>query len=138
MADLVITPSDVLVTPGFETSVRTGNAGEPINAGQSVFLDSADNLIKKSDKTAESTGRIIGVAVNTASVAGQPISYVQENARVTVGSVVSVGETYVISTAGGISPVLDLASTEYLGYVGYGFSATEILVMAVTTGVPKA
>tara|TARA_R100000808_G_scaffold19496_1_gene42298 strand:+ start:14236 stop:14646 length:411 start_codon:yes stop_codon:yes gene_type:complete len=126
MADLTITASDV-VPPA--TGVNAGTAGEAILAGQSVYLDSTDsNKVKLADAdNTAATAAAVGIAVNSAPKAGQPVSYVTLG-DLTVTSA-TVGEIYVVSgTAGGVAPEADLATNDYVTILGIGKTATSIAV----------
>lgn len=130
MAALTITATQVLEGAGALTMVK--NAGEAITAGQVVYLDSSTNTWKlaQCDGTAaEATAR--GIALNGAAL-GQPVK-AQTAGYITLGAGAApvVGTVYFVSpTAGGISPVADLGSTNYVSVLGVGGS-TNILRMSI-------
>lgn len=137
MADLSITAANVVKGTGAVLDASKV-AGETITAGQTVYLKASDNRWWKSQADATSTeAAASGVALNGAS-AGQPL-VVQTAGEITIGATVAVGGVYVVSaTAGGIAPVADLASTNYLTVIGYG-KTTAIIVMDVNpTGIQVA
>tara|TARA_Y100000593_G_scaffold67933_2_gene124890 strand:+ start:11575 stop:11988 length:414 start_codon:yes stop_codon:yes gene_type:complete len=134
MADLTITASDV-VPPS--TGVADGTAGEAIVAGQAVYLDSTDDSkVKLADADdTEAKAAAVGIAVNSAPKAGQPVSYVTLG-DLTVTSGVTVGEIYVVSgTAGGVAPEGDLASSDYVTILGIGKTSTSIAVKVHVSGI---
>lgn len=137
MADLSITAANVVKGTGAVPDASKV-AGETVTAGQTVYLKASDNRWWKSQADATSTeAAASGIALNGAS-AGQPL-VVQTAGEITIGATVAVGGVYVVSaTAGGIAPVADLASTNYLTVIGYG-KTTAIIVMDVNpTGIQVA
>ena len=134
MADLTINAADV-VPPA--TGVNAGTAGDAVAAGQSGYLDSTDgNRVKLADAdNTAATAEAVGVAVNSAPKAGQPVSYLTLG-DLTVTSGVTVGEIYVVSgTAGGVAPEGDLASSDYVTILGIGKTATSIAVKVHVSGI---
>ena len=138
MADLVISPADVV--PASTSKMQTGLAGAAINAGQAVYVDAQDGgKIKLADKTAAATAGSVGIAISTADVAGQPVSYLPANGGdLAVGAVAAAGETYVLSTAGAVSPESDLVATDFVTYLGYGKDSNTISLMVKATGIQHA
>ena len=124
MADLVVTAANVI--RGTNATIGTGDAGETITAGQSIYKDTTDlNQYKRCDNSAEASARIAGIALHGASD-GQPIQFVIAG-DINPGATVTVGEIYVVSTnAGGIAPEGDLASTEYVSILGIGTTTSNI------------
>jgi len=56
--------------------------------------------------------------------------------QITIGGTVVVGTVYTSSsTAGGIAPVTDNATGDYVSVIGVGISATVILVKIINSGV---
>lgn len=140
MADLSITAANVAVSASARVN-NTANAGETITAGMSVYLKAADGRWWKAQcdgVIAESgSGVLRGIALH-GSLAGQPLA-VMEAGDIVIGATVTVGtEYYVSATAGGICPVADLASTNYLTIVGYAITTTVIRLLMTATGIQKA
>lgn len=141
MADVSITSSNVV--PGSNASFADGVAGEAIDAGDWVAkeTDSADadyNKIMKADVTDESRSEVLGIAVNSALAAGQPVRYALPGSDVDVGSVVAAGEVYVLSAAGAMSPEADLTTSDWVSICAVGKDADTIRVVASTPGVQHA
>lgn len=140
MADLSITAANVVQY----ASARVNTSyliGETITAGQVVYLKAADSRWWKSqcDGTAAESGSGVlrGIALN-GGAAGQPAA-VQEAGDIVIGATVTVGlEYYLSSTAGGICPIADLSSTNYLHIVGYGVSSTVVRLLMHASGIQKA
>lgn len=137
MADLTITAANVVKGSG--AIVDTSRvAGETITAGQAVYLKSSDSKWYKAQSDGTSAeAEASGVALNGAS-AGQPVA-VQTAGTITIGATVAVGAVYVVSnTAGGIAPLADLSSTNYLTVFGYGATTLTILMDINATGIQVA
>lgn len=136
MADLIIT--EAAIAPQSLNSSKTIVAGEAISIGQPIYMDATDsNRGKVADKGTVAEADVIGLSISGAAAAGQPISYLPSG-DVDFGAILSAGETYVLSSAGGISPVADLLSTEYVSYIGYGKSSSLMGLMIQASGTAKA
>ncbi len=140
MSDISVTPSAVLAANS-DTLVVTGIAGAAIIAGQSVYVDPTDNYrIKLALATdGDTTQNAVGVALNSAPGANQPVSYTS-NGDVTFNSVLTAGQVYAVSpaNAGGIAPYGDLGSGKYVAVLGVATSTTNLRVSLIPTGVAKA
>lgn len=141
MSDISVTVASVAQSTGARTV--SGTAGTTITAGQVVYLNQASParwVLAQADGTAleSGSGTQFGIALH-ASLSGQPL-LVQIGGTITIGATVAVGGTYVISaTAGGIAPVADLVSTNYLTYLGPAPTAGTInLNAAFATGIVMA
>ena len=139
MSDISITAANVVRVGGSVN--KNYNAGETTTAGQSVYLKTTDSKWYKAqaDGTAEEAGggTIVGVALHAAS-AGQPLA-VQTDGTITIGGTVVAGTVYVVATtAGGIAPIADLASTNRVTIIGYGTSTSVIAINPIITGVTIA
>jgi hypothetical protein len=135
MADLVITAANVVAD---SVSKQEYTAGATITAGQAVYIDTAsDNVVKlaQSDGTAlEAT--VKGVALNSAS-SGQPV-LIAVSGDLDIGATVAIATVYVVSaTAGGICPVADLATSDYLSIIGVGTAADNLKINILNSGVEK-
>jgi len=137
MTDLVITAASVVA--GSNAIKENGVAGETITAGQVVYRDSSTGSYKLADTdsaTAESrTPR--GIALNGAA-SGQPLAIIRSG-DVTIGATILAGVAYYLSgTAGGICPVADVASGDYVALLGMGKSTTVLTVDIQAPGVALA
>lgn len=134
MADLTITAANVV--PGAGATRIVGISGASITAGQTVYLDSADNRYKLYDAdSATAAVRVCaGIALNGASN-GQPIS-IHTAGPLAIGATVAAGVAYYGSpTAGGICPVADLSAGDYPCFLGFATSTSVINVAIVHAGV---
>jgi len=119
MADLSITAANVVTvgTTGINLN-KQYNAAVAITAGQSVYLD-ANNRWAKADASLD-INTTFGIAMNSAPGAYQPLSVALSGTVVDLGVTLTQGWVYVISsTAGGICPIEDLVSTDYVYILGF-------------------
>lgn len=125
MADLVITAASVV--KGADARTVEGIAGETILAGQVVYLAAATGKWMKADNnsaTAE-VRQATGIAL-TGSSLNQPI-VVQKSGQITIGATLVAGTAYYLSdTPGGICPLADLLTGEYVCLLGLASSATVL------------
>lgn len=140
MADLTITAASVLA--GTNAEIVRGNAGATITAGQAVYLDTASTgewLLADSDSAtviARGSARF-GIALNGAAD-GQPLA-VQVSGDITIGATMTAGTTLYLSDApGGICPIADLATGDYITLVGVAMSTTVLRIDPLYSGVVAA
>ncbi len=137
MADLTITATSVV--KGANAKISTKYALETITAGQSVYVSTTDatKVGKHDSDGAAPLNNLYGVALNGGSV-GQAIA-VQTDGEYVAGATVVVGAIYLGSdTAGGIRPAADANSGDSLCVLGYGKTATTILLDINNTGITVA
>jgi len=133
MADLIVTPANVLAQAGSTKS--EGIAGESITAGETIYKASATGKIMKADASDEAGSKALGVALNNAAL-DQPVDFVTAG-KLTAGAAVGVGTVYAVSAAtpGGICPVGDLEAEDYVTILGVGVNATTINLTIIPSGV---
>lgn len=137
MADLIITEPNVVKGSGAIVN-KDRVAGESVTAGQPVYLKSSDQKWwrAQSDGTAAEADAQ-GIALHAAS-ADQPLA-VQTGGQITIGATIQAGVFYYVSnTAGGICPVADLGTADYVTAIGYGVSTSILYVQPIATGVALA
>jgi hypothetical protein len=136
MADLTITAADVKKTDS--TLITEGIAGATITAGQPVYKDStASNKLKPADADVLATAAAVGVALHGAS-ADQPLKYATSG-NLTLSAVMTAGAVYVVSTtAGGIAPVADLGSGDYVTLLGIATSTSNLKISISVSATAKA
>lgn len=129
MADLTITAASVLA--GANAVKKDGVAGETITAGKAVYLASATKkwmLADSNSGTAEAR-KAGGIALNGAAL-NQPLA-VQISGDITIGATLTAGTAYYLSdTAGGVCPLADVGSGEYICQLGLAKS-TSVLALAI-------
>jgi len=133
MADLSITAASVVLVTG---NKETRLAGEAITAGQAVYLATAGTLFKAQTDGTSLEAAAVGIALNGGG-AGQPIAYATDGATVSlVGATTAVGVLYYVSnTAGGICPIADIGSADYVSALGFATSTGgAFTVRIINTG----
>lgn len=137
MADLTITVANVVKNSTGYEDAGTFIAGETITQGMPVYLDSSSVAYKCDANVASGAkANCIGVAMNSA-LAGQPVTV--GKGQIAFGSIITTAKVYVVSeTAGGIKPIDDQASGDYLCELGVGLSSTVMEVRPKYWGVAKA
>lgn len=135
MADLVITPANVL--EGNQARKQSKTAGANITQGDSVYVDSVDQLQAALKAVDAASAAAVGIALNSAE-AGQPCTF-QSGGEIDVGATLVVGETYVVgAAAGGIAPVADVISTEFSTILGIATAAGVLKMGVLQSGVAHA
>lgn len=138
MVDISFTATDVVASTN-TGHIQHGTAGGTIAGGQLIY-QAADGDLEAAQADAATTDAILGVALNAAA-AGQTVSYIGVNGtQVDFGGGVTLGEAYVLSAAaaGGIAPVADLTTNNYISLLGVGISSTAIMLAIANTGVQHA
>jgi hypothetical protein len=137
LADLTITATSVVKGTGAQLDY-TRVFGETVTAGMPVYLKESDGKYWKSQSDGTSAeAEALGIAIN-GGAAGQP-AVVQTGGQLTIGATVAAGVFYYVSnTAGGICPVADLGTADYVTAICYGISTSVVVVLPVATGVVLA
>lgn len=131
MADLSITAAQVI--SGADADFYDGTAGATITAGQVIYQDSVDSLLKLADADGSlAKANAKGIALHGASL-NQPLR-IQTSGTITLGAAAApvVGKVYKLSiTPGGISPFDDQdAGGQYDTNIGVG-AATNTVKLAI-------
>ncbi len=135
MADLVITPANVL--EGTQARKQTRTAGAVITQGDSVYVDTSGQMQAALKGVDAASAAAVGIALNSAE-SGQPVTF-QSGGELDVGSTLVVGETYVVgAAAGGIAPVADVISTEFATILGIATAAGVLKMGVLQSGVAHA
>ncbi len=135
MADLSITAAQVIA--GSDADFFDGTAGATITAGQTIYQDSVDNLLKLADSDGSlAKANCKGIALHGASLS-QPLR-IQTRGTITLGAGAApvVGKVYKLSiTPGGISPIEDMdAGGMYDTNIGVGASTNRLLLDLYASG----
>jgi hypothetical protein len=124
MADLTITAASVVSGTG--AVIEAGIAGETLAAGKAVKKNSAGKwMLDDADDAPLSYGS--GIALNGAAL-NQPVD-VQTNGNITLGTGTEGVPYFVSPTAGGICPLADISTGDYVKIVGIGQDGGGGLVM---------
>lgn len=113
-ADLVLTPANIKWISGVPP-VTNLVALSALTAGQVVYLDPADNLIKAARATTDPLSAVFGILLQAAN-AGGFCQIAQSGARVNIGATCVAGTNYCLSAAvaGSIAPWADLVATNFV------------------------
>ena len=135
MADLSITASAVAAVQG--ATLRQRTSGDTLTQGQPIYLDTADSMKgKRTDADVAASAVCDGICLNAAS-SGQPVLVLVEG-NLTLNAVLTTGVGYYVSaTAGSICLYSDLASGDYVQYIGTATSTTNLEVNIQPTVVAK-
>lgn len=125
--DLVITAANVKIG-GASAKTQDVVFGETVTNGQPVYLKASDGKYYKADNDAsEATAEARGIALVGNSADGYGI--IVTSGPIYIGATTAAGMNYVVSsTAGGIAPVADLGSNDYITSLGHAISTTVIYV----------
>jgi len=135
MSDIAITAANV-VASGTGQGRASGTAGEAIPAGKWVYLDPTTHkwMLADSNSATAAARHAGGVAANTAAL-NQPINVFTSGA-VTIGGTLTANTPYFLSdTPGGICPIADVGTGEYLCQLGLAISTTVLQIDIQYTGV---
>lgn len=141
MADIEVTSADVAVGSG--ATLKTVVAGATIVAGRALYLDSADGKYKLSIADGSAGADEAGCdGISLCGAAnGQPLVIaVPSGGNIDLGATLVVGETYVVSAdnQGGIAPIGDLASTNFVIILGIATAADNLRMKLIEPGIQKA
>lgn len=134
MVDITITAASVVA--GANASNEAGTAGETIAAGKAVYKSVATKkyMLADSNSVTAEARQAIGIALNGASL-NQPL-YVQKHGDITIGGVLVAGTAYYLSdTPGGLCPLADVGSGEYVCQLGLAKSTTVLALDIQYPGV---
>lgn len=124
MVDLTVTPANTIGNVS-----EHGVAGETITAGQAVYKDATTKKWMKADSNSATVDarHAIGIALNGAAI-NQPVA-IQKSGDITLGATLTPGVAYYLSdTPGGVCPVADVGSGEYVCLLGVAKSATVLTI----------
>jgi len=134
MADLTITAANVVA--GSNAVIESGTAGETITAGKPVYKSAATKkwILADSNSATAEVRQSTGIALNSAAL-NQPVS-VHKFGDLTMGATLTAGTAYFLSdTPGGICPLADVGSGEYVCQLGLAKSTTVLAVDIQYPGV---
>ncbi len=124
MTDISITAGNVV--PGADAEInRTRFSGASVTAGQWVYLDPDTRKWLGADaNSATQAARTAGGVALHAAAANQPLA-VQTGGSLTMGGTLTPGVAYYLSeNAGGMCPVADVGSGEYVCLLGIALTAS--------------
>lgn len=134
MADISITAANCISSD--VGSAEHGVAGATITAGQVVYRDPDDNRYKLADSNSATAAARSprGIALNGAAN-GQPLA-IHRDGPLTIGATLTANTAYYLSdTPGGICPLADVGSGEYMVLIGIASTTAILNVDFQETGV---
>lgn len=134
MADISITAANVVA--GADAQTDSAKAGETIAAGKTMYLSSTTKKWQLADSNSATVEarKATHIALASASL-NQPLVG-QDLGKVTLGAVLTAGTAYYQSdTPGGICPVADVGTGEYVEIIGIATSTTELDLVFKYSGV---
>ena len=133
--------TDANVVPAAGSTIYSAlvAAGVTITPGMPCILNSDGEIIKAGAATADLSGagtspKSILISL-TSATAGQPVSYVQSG-DVAYGAIFTVGaQVYLGATAGELVPFGDLTTGNFITYVGYATTTSNLRLNPVKQGI---
>lgn len=137
MADLTIAQASVVPQPN-AVIVRDGFIGASITAGSPMWWDDVAMTFKNADAaTSAAVAAVAGICLST-TFAGQPASRIIAG-DLAVGAVLTVGQTYVLSSnAGKIAPISDVATGMWVTILGVAISTSVLRLGLLPSGIQRA
>lgn len=138
MVDLVI--SGLVIPAAYNPpELRQFESASTVTAGQMLYLAASNGnkaTLADSDTGTAAPAEAIGIACNDAGI-GEPVGVAMFGNSVTFASaILTKGTVYYLSnTAGGICPVADLGSGDYVTLVGIATSTTVLKLYCIASGV---
>ena len=135
MADITVTAGSVVATSG--SSIQRVTFGATIVQGKALYLDTSDNEWKLANcETSLVTAGRDGIAVSLSSGAdGQEGVIWLGGSHINLGATLAVGTAYYVSVTGGIMPVGDLATADYVTLLGIATTTALLKPSINVTGV---
>lgn len=134
MADITITAANVKLAAGSNVFVAT--AGEALTQGQPVIQTGNDWFRARATTAPLAKCQAI---VLTPAATGEPVVLARGGTEVNLGATLEVGTVYAVSAnLGGIAPIGDLLSTEFITTLGTAKTAAILLFNPQPSGIAKA
>lgn len=135
MSDISITPADVNLDSN-ERGIFV-QFGEPVTAGQTVYLNSTDGKYYKSDCDVAGKEQVDGIVISAGSgTDGYGYILSKKGSVLGIGGTTTAAEIYVLSgTAGGIMPASDLTAGQKVCVIGVGKAGNKIVLGITNTDV---
>ncbi|MCX5478456.1 hypothetical protein OSH08_05540 [Kaistia geumhonensis] len=127
MADLSITAANVIA--GDDSVQASGIAGEAVAAGKVGYYNTSTRRYMLADSNSATVEARRGTCIFlNGAAAGQPVK-VHRAGDITIGATLTAATAYYLSdTPGGICPLADVGSGEYVCQVGLARSTTVLTV----------
>ncbi len=134
MADISITAGSVGIAN--DAKYIKVQFGESVSIGQAVYRGT-NGKYYKTDADTELTAAAAGIAISSGGV--DDYGLLVTSGKMRIGATVAVGTVYAVSTTlGGICPIADLGSGDYITTLGVATSTSTLQVDIQVSGVAKA
>ena len=135
MTDITVTAASVAIQ-GTGGSLSRVVVGESVVQGQPGYLNTSDNKYYQCDADDTAAKAVCaGIFLTPASTNGYAVLALS-GTSVSFGATLTVGQTYVLSgNKGGIAPIADLASLDYVTHLGVASTAAILPLDINVTGV---
>lgn len=141
MSDLSVTAANVAALASSINRTDDVVAGAAVTPGQTIYKDTSVNrwLPAQNDVSVIAAGSSgIAIALNGASGDGQPLK-IMYSGNINVGATLVVGESYYVGTnAGGICPVADIGSTDWVTFLGIATSTSNLRLQPLVSSTQRA
>lgn len=135
MADITITAANIGC--GSNALVRRVTGGEAITHGQPVYQQSNGKFYKADANNSEQTAEAQGISFCACSGDGVDL-FILFFGKMKFGAILTKGETYCVSeTAGGICPIGDVGSGEWVTILGVASDTSTLDVDIKATRIQK-
>ena len=141
MAELTITAANIIPVSGYRE--KTLLSASAITQGQAIYINSS-NQWAIADADAAATATTPAIALNEATAANQPVQGIT-GGDVGFGAILTANEVYCCSAdtpagqnAGGIIPLADLSSGDFLAILGVATTTSNLHMLPYATAVAKA
>lgn len=111
---------------------QQGTLGGTVTAGMPVRRQTDGTWIASTNASAAGS-QVDGIALSGGAT-GQPFTYQLPSGNVNLGATLSVGKIYVLSAAGAISPVDDVATSDYMTIICIATTASLCKLGVVNSG----
>ena len=142
MADISITAANVAI--GASTlKTRVVQVGEAVTQGQVLYQSTSDSKYYKCDADAVASAVAACIALTAASTNGYSLVALPATepgkALVNLGATLAVGTVYAVSvTAGGIAPIADLATGDFITTIGIATTTALLDFQIAVSNTAKA
>jgi hypothetical protein len=134
MADLSITAANVALA-GSSALTRRVQVGEAVAQGQPGYYVGSENKYYQTDAD-DSATKADAKCIFLTPAAADGYAVICESGEVNLGATLTVGTTYVVSaTKGGIAPIGDLTTDDYVTILGIATSASTLQLDIQAGGV---
>ncbi len=137
MADFTVTAANVIAATTTARDLFERKANGVVDVGDAIALDTVDTTrVVRADANDADLHKALGVALNSAAGAGQPVRYVMVDSLFVPGWTAAAGDVVILSSnAGKMAPVADLLATMYCVVMGVMVTTTAMNLRPLIGGL---